>query len=108
MGRSSLEPRPVLSSESERRDQRLGGISTRLTPWITPFVALMSVAMTFESLEEFLSDATNDQKWDLQQTSGGYASEEDRIDAELRRAGIYPGDPRLFPKKGDISEDGLS
>jgi hypothetical protein len=65
-------------------------------------------AMTFESLGEFLSDATNDQKWDLQQTSGGYASEEDRIDAELRRAGIYPGDPRLFPKKGDISEDGLS
>jgi hypothetical protein len=65
-------------------------------------------AMTFESLEEFLSDATNDQNWDLQQTSGGYASEENRIDAELRRAGILPGDPRLYPKKGDISEDGLS
>jgi hypothetical protein len=62
-------------------------------------------AMTFESLEEFLSDATNDQQWDLQ-TSGRIESEEDRIDAELRRAGIYPGDPRLYPQKGDISEDG--
>jgi hypothetical protein len=64
-------------------------------------------AMTFESLEEFLSDATNDQQWDLQ-TSGRLESEEDRIDAELRRAGILPGDPRLYPQKGDISEDGSS
>jgi hypothetical protein len=65
-------------------------------------------AMTFESLEEFLSDATNDQKWDLQTSGGVGISEEDRIDAELRRAGILPGDPRLYPDKGDISEDGLS
>lgn len=63
-------------------------------------------AMTFESLEEFLSDATNDQKWDLKTRQ--MVSEEDRIDADLRAAGILPGDPRLYPKKGDISEDGLS
>lgn len=62
-------------------------------------------AMTFESLEEFLSDATNDQKWDLQ-TSGRLESEESRIDAELRRAGILPGDPRLYHVKGEIAEDG--
>lgn len=62
-------------------------------------------AMTFESLEEFLSDATNDQQWDLQ-TSQRVESEESRIDADLRRAGILPGDPRLYPEKGDISEDG--
>jgi len=62
-------------------------------------------AMTFESLEEFLSDATNDQQWDLQ-TPQRFGSEEDRIDADLRRAGILPGDPRLYPDKGDISEDG--
>jgi hypothetical protein len=61
-------------------------------------------AMTFESLEEFLSDATNDQQWDLQ--TSGQPSEEDRIDADLRRAGILPGDPRLYPKRGDIPEDG--
>jgi hypothetical protein len=35
-------------------------------------------------------------------------SEEDRIDADLRRAGILPGDPSLYPEKGDISEEGLS
>jgi hypothetical protein len=63
-------------------------------------------AMTFESLEEFLSDATNDQKWDLD-TSNRLESEESRIDVELRRAGILPGDPRLYPARGDISEDGL-
>ena len=63
-------------------------------------------AMTYESLEEFLSDATNDQQWDLQ-TSSRVDTEESRIDAELRRAGILPGDPRLYPAKGDISEDGL-
>jgi hypothetical protein len=62
-------------------------------------------AMTFESLEEFLTDAANDQKWDLGQ-SGGMTNEEDRIDADLRRAGILPGDPRLYPRKGEISEDG--
>jgi hypothetical protein len=62
-------------------------------------------AMTFESLEEFLSDATNDQQWDLQ-TPQRFSSEEDRIDADLRRAGIIPGDPRLYLDKGDISEDG--
>lgn len=64
-------------------------------------------AMTFESLEEFLSDATNDQKWDLE-TSNRVVDEESRIDADLRAAGILPGDPRLYHQKGDISEDGLN
>jgi len=64
-------------------------------------------AMTFDSLEEFLTDATNDQRWDVE-TSRRDVSEEDRIDTDLRRAGILPGDPRLYPEKGDISEDGLS
>lgn len=63
-------------------------------------------AMTFESLEEFLTDATNDQKWDLA-NSGFEVDEESRIDAELKRAGILPGDPRLYHTKGEISEDGL-
>lgn len=61
-------------------------------------------AMTYESLEEFLTDATNDQKWDL--ATSGTVNEEDRIDAELKRAGILPGDPRLYHTKGEISEDG--
>lgn len=64
-------------------------------------------AMSYEALEEFLSDATNDQNWDLQ-TSSQSMDEESRLDAELRDAGIRPGDPRLYPQKGDISEDGRS
>lgn len=62
-------------------------------------------AMSFESLEEFLTDATNDQRWDVE-TSSGIQDEEDRIDADLKAAGILPGDPRLYPNKGDISEHG--
>ena len=62
-------------------------------------------AMTFPSLEEFLTDATNDQEWDLGRESF-VDSEESRIDADLKRAGIHPGDPRLYPEPGDISEDG--
>lgn len=64
-------------------------------------------AMTYESLIEFLTDATNDQQWDLQHTRP-VGDEQSRIDAELRRAGIVPDDPRLYHEKGDISEDGLS
>ena len=60
-------------------------------------------AMTFASLEEFLTDATNDREWDLAHPT---TDEESRIDADLRRAGILPGDPRLYPAPGDISEDG--
>lgn len=63
-------------------------------------------AMTYESLTEFLTDATNDQEWDLR-VGGGVASEESRIDSDLKEAGILPGDPRLYPKRGEISEDGL-
>ena len=62
-------------------------------------------ATTYESLIEFLTDATNDQQWDLE-VGGSLANEENRIDTDLRQAGILPGDARLYPEKGDISEDG--
>jgi hypothetical protein len=63
-------------------------------------------AVTYDALVEFLTDATNDQQWDVQ-VGGGPVDEGSRIDADLRRAGILPGDPRLYHQKGDISEDGL-
>jgi hypothetical protein len=64
-------------------------------------------AMSYESLVEFLTDATNDQTWDLE-TSRSPLSEETRIDSELRRAGLLPDDPRLYHEEGDISEDGVT
>lgn len=64
-------------------------------------------AMTYESLVEFLTDATNDQQWDLE-IGAPSGDEESRIDADLRRAGVLPGDARLYHEKGDISEDGSS
>ena len=64
-------------------------------------------AMSYESLVEFLTDATNDQTWDLE-TFRSPLSEETRIDSELRRAGLLPDDPRLYHEEGDISEDGVT
>ena len=64
-------------------------------------------AMTYASLEEFLTDAGNDQRWDLEMSERS-DDEESRVDAELRKAGLVPGDPRLYPEKGEISEDGAS
>jgi hypothetical protein len=64
-------------------------------------------AMTYEALVEFLTDATNDQQWDVA-TGRSPVDEESRIDAELRRAGIVADDSRLYHEKGDISGDGVS
>ena len=64
-------------------------------------------ATTFDSLVEFLTDATNDQQWDLN-VGRPVEDEESRIDADLRKAGILPGDPRLYQDKDEVSEDGDS
>jgi len=63
-------------------------------------------AMTYDALVEFLTDATNDQQWDVQ-VGRDPVDEGSRVEADLRQAGILPGDPRLYHKRGDISEDGL-
>jgi hypothetical protein len=64
-------------------------------------------ASTFEALEEFLTDATNDSRWDRNRAkkSRADAAREARIDAELRAAGIEPGDPRLYPEPEDSRND---
>jgi hypothetical protein len=64
-------------------------------------------ATTFDSLVEFLTDATNDQQWDLN-VGSPVEDEESRIDGDLRKAGILPGDPRLYQEKNEVSEDGDS
>ena len=61
-------------------------------------------AMTYEALEEFLADSSNDRNWDRQMSTGATSDDvESRIDSDLRRAGITPGDPRLYPSKGEVS-----
>ncbi len=61
-------------------------------------------AMTFSALEEFLADSVNDQTWDRKRAdkSNADAERENRIDRELRDAGIEPGDPRLYPDPGTV------
>lgn len=61
-------------------------------------------AMTYEALEEFLRDSTNDRLWDRRGSSDPSGEEESRIDADLREAGIGPNDPSLFPTKDESSE----
>jgi hypothetical protein len=56
-------------------------------------------AQTFPALEEFLSDSSNDAKWDERQVRD---DEDDRIDRDLRAAGIDPGDQRLYPEPGEL------
>lgn len=59
---------------------------------------------TFEALEQFLIDAGNDADWDRRQGRATDAQQEDRVDADLRNAGILPGDHRLYHDKGDLPE----
>lgn len=60
-------------------------------------------AETFEALAQFLEDSTKDLAWNRRQgrTESG-ADREDRIDRELRKAGIEPDDPRLHHTRGEI------
>lgn len=64
-------------------------------------------ASNFKALEEFLVDASNDQTWDLEQANPNKAdaAREERVDTDLMRAGMDPGDPRLYPDKGDLPEE---
>lgn len=63
-------------------------------------------ATTYQALEEFLRDSTNDRLWDARSGSSpdSTAEEESRIDADLREAGIRPNDPRLYPNRDDAAD----
>ena len=63
-------------------------------------------ASTFDALEEFLMDASNDQQWDRKRAKKhkSDAVREAKIDDELRASGLEPGDPRMYPSQGDIAE----
>jgi hypothetical protein len=56
-------------------------------------------AQTYEALEEFLTDSSNDARWDSRRSGD---DDESRIDRDLKAAGIEPGDPRLYPEAGDL------
>lgn len=48
------------------------------------------------ALSTFLSDASGDRRWDKERTRDRTdADREQTVDEELKRAGLYPGDPRL-------------
>jgi hypothetical protein len=65
-------------------------------------------ATTYDALEEFLVDSTNDSRWDRRRAQRDRTGQEReaRIDQELRAAGIEPGDPRLYPEPDKSPDDG--
>ena len=60
-------------------------------------------ASTFAALEEFLTDAGNDQDWDRSRSRDRTDADRERmVDRDLRSAGLEPNDPRLYHSPGDI------
>lgn len=54
-------------------------------------------AANMAALTTFLGDAAGDQRWDREARSDRTDRDrEEIVDAELRRAGLLPGDPRLY------------
>lgn len=64
-------------------------------------------AQSVESLQTFLVDSTGDKQWDEDQrwSDRTHQERERMVDDELRRAGIYPGDPRLYELSEPEEED---
>jgi len=62
---------------------------------------------TFDALQQFLVDSTSDGRWDRGRRDKyvADAERESRVDDELRRAGIDPGDPRLYPEPGELTDE---
>jgi hypothetical protein len=58
-------------------------------------------------LASLVADSTADQVWELERERKARADQEReiRIDQELMRAGIKPGDPQLYPAPGVIDAD---
>ena len=65
-------------------------------------------ASSMDSLVTFLGDAAGDRRWDrehkLNAPDRTDADREKMIDEELKRAGLYPGDPRLHHHPEEPSE----
>jgi hypothetical protein len=59
-------------------------------------------AVDMAALSTFLSDAAGDRRWDQSNLSDQTDADRERIiDDELRRAGLHPGDPRLYHDRHD-------
>ncbi|REK18405.1 MAG: hypothetical protein DWQ40_08555 [Actinobacteria bacterium] len=59
-------------------------------------------AADMRALLTFLGDAAGDRRWDARRISDRTDADRERmIDDELKRAGIYPDDPRLYHEPGE-------
>lgn len=61
-------------------------------------------ASTFDSLVEFLNDSAGDRAWEARVRDRTDRDRADRIDNELKNAGIEPGDARLYHTPGEVAD----
>ena len=91
----------VMSSSSWQDYEVPGAPYFALVDPLEKVVVGEGTAPTVEALKGFLRDSTGDRAWDRSRRVID-RTDKDRermVDEELRRAGIYPGDPSLYPER---------
>lgn len=87
----------VMSSEAWKAFEVPGAPYFAVVDTDTQQVIGEGTAVDMSSLSTFLSDAAGDRRWDQSNLSDRTDADRERIiDDELRRAGLHPGDPRLY------------
>jgi len=103
-GKVSSTATIVMSSQAWRDYGVPGAPYFVLVDTVTGRVLGEGSAAQPSQLASLVADSTADQAWELQRETKAKADleREARIDQELMRAGIKPGDPQLYPTPGVI------
>jgi len=98
----------VMSSSSWQDYEVPGAPYFALIDPVEKVVVGEGTAPTVEALQGFLRDSTGDRAWDRSRRVVD-RTDQDRermVDEELKRAGIYPGDPSLYPERQIEQDEG--
>jgi hypothetical protein len=106
-GKMSSSATVIMSSQAWRDYGVPGAPYFVLVDTVTGRVLGEGSATQPSQLASLVADATADQIWELERERKSRADREReiRIDQELMRAGIKPGDPQLYPTPGVIDTD---
>ena len=98
----------VMSSEAWKQYEVPGAPYFVLVDPVRGLVVGEGTSSTVDALHGFLTDSAGDFEWDQQRRSMPDRTDLDRermIDEELRRAGLEPGDPRLYHDRSSDPDD---
>ena len=106
-GKMSASATIIMSSQAWRDYSVPGAPYFVLIDTVTGRVLGEGSAAQPAQLASLVADSTADQAWDLERERKARADleREARIDTELMRAGIKPGDPQLYPAAGEIDAE---